>query len=157
MQPFLGEETAIFNLSTRFPDQIKFVTQEVVQYPEYSNAAELIQSAYNQACHLYLHRAINNVPMEKTAALVQQLEETIEHVPEGSPGEHGLVWVYFIAAAESSTQRHRNFFRDRLLHIYNRIGFSNILRSFKILDGIWQDSNSKWTNVIMQLEQVFVF
>ncbi|RDW91970.1 hypothetical protein BP5796_01364 [Coleophoma crateriformis] len=157
MQPFLGEEIAVLNLSTRFADQIQFITQEVVQYPEYAEAAELIQSAHDQACDLYLHRAINNVPVEKTATLVQQLQDTIEPVAQGSPGEHGLVWVYFIAAAESSTQSHRDFFRNRLLHIYNRIGFSNILHSFKILDGIWQDSDSRWTNVIMQLEQVFVF
>ncbi|KAL3418613.1 hypothetical protein PVAG01_10329 [Phlyctema vagabunda] len=157
MQPYLGDGNLQLNISTRFPNHANFIAQDSIHYPEYAQKGKMLEGAFEQACDLYLQRALGILPAEETMARVQKLKETVEHIPQRSVGEHALVWVYFISAAESSTEEHRTFFRGRLLDIYSRSGFSNVLCSLKILDGIWKSTDKRWTNILTDIDQVFVF
>lgn len=67
-------------------------------------------------------------------------------VTKDTTGAHTLVWVYFIAAAESRTPAHRAFFSHRLGELYDIGKFGNIPVALATLEKIWAlDPSRRWT------------
>jgi hypothetical protein len=68
-------------------------------------------------------------------------------ITKTTPGAHTLVWVYFIAAAESRTHGDRMFFSQRLSELYDIGRFGNIPVAVATLDRIWalDSSTQRWT------------
>lgn len=74
------------------------------------------------------------------------LRTLIEPIAKTTPGAHTLVWVYFIAAAESRTPDHRVFFSYRLAELYEIGRFGNIPIALATLNQIWAlDPQQRWT------------
>ena len=100
-----------------------------------------LESAIDQACKIYTRRVLSGQSQGKDsgiADLLDKLKATVEEIPIGIPGEHALIWVYFLTAAESSSTVHREFFAGRLAGVYERVKSSNIARTFNILHSIWE-------------------
>ena len=72
-------------------------------------------------------------------------------------GAHALVWVCFIAGAETSDQQQREFFVARMNETYERTRFRNIPAAVESLQRIWmRKSGQKWTSCLPELTQVLV-
>lgn len=100
-----------------------------------------LESAIDQACKIYALRVLGGPPQGNdlsVAGLLDKLKATVEEIPIGIPGEHALIWVYFLTAAESSSTVHREFFAGRLAGVYERVKSSNIAKTFNILHSIWE-------------------
>lgn len=100
-----------------------------------------LESAIDQACKIYARRVLSDQSQGKDSGitdLLDKLKATVEEIPIGIPGEHALIWVYFLTAAESSSTVHREFFAGRLAGVYERVKSSNIARTFNILHSIWE-------------------
>ncbi|KAL2064372.1 hypothetical protein VTL71DRAFT_4866 [Oculimacula yallundae] len=154
IQPFLSEKTAVWNHNSQLLGQLKFLENAVVQHPGRMGTIRLLGQAFFHASEIYLNRAIHNISRAETISNVEELKVTVDQLPVDGPGEHILVWVYFIGAAESSTRSQQDFFRSRLQRLYSTTGFSNIISSLRILDHIWANSETKWTQLI--LDQAFI-
>ena len=86
-----------------------------------------------------LPEAVVNLTLERLCTLVTP-------VTKDTTGAHTLVWVYFIAAAESRTSAHRAFFSHRLGELYDIAKFGNIPVALATLEKIWALGTSRrWT------------
>ena len=116
-----------------------------------------LESAIKQACSIYTSHVLSDSPPEDIEHLLRELRNTVESLPEHLPGENALAWVYFIGAAESSSQFSRNFFAKRLMGIYERGNAADVTTSFHLLHLIWnqQVRGGSWTEVLKQMPLVF--
>ena len=115
-----------------------------------------LESAIKQACAIYSYHVANNGPPDNIEDLLETLKNTVGGIPNHTPGENALAWVYFIAAAESSTATKRQFFAKRLMGIYERGTVSDVTTSFNVLHQIWnsQVTGDSWAKVQMQMPLV---
>lgn len=112
-----------------------------------SIVADIIQ----QACNIYLLRARNSLSHSLSYELVEQFLAAQHACPEGSPGEHVLIWAIFVVAAECSSPQHRVLFVNKFRRYYQRLGFSNTLKAIELLEKIWSISDGqRWTSFIAQ-------
>ena len=125
-------------------------------YPQHAETARRVETAICLASDIYCHRVLNDAPLEMTAEIVDSLKKVVEKMPSGSPAEHSLVWVYFVAAAESFTPEHRAFFVGRLTKLYQRMAFGNILGCLEMLELIWKSPEVRWSKLITEIPQVLV-
>jgi hypothetical protein len=112
-----------------------------------------LEDAIKQACAIYSYHILHDGPPSNIESLLETLKKTVEGIPNHTPGENALAWVYFIAAAESSTAVKRTFFAKRLMGIYERGHFSDVTSAFTVLHEIWgfQGTGNSWTKVLMQM------
>ena len=110
-----------------------------------------LEVAVRQACGIYTQHIFQTSSMEQTNLLLEQLKTTVEGIPIYCPGEQALAWVYFVAAAESKLEEHRNFFVVKLRELFDRIPFPDTAQTFAMLDCIWNNPflASTWTKVPM--------
>lgn len=114
-------------------------------HPEHTEALTLIANLKQQAYDIYLYRAFAIGTAPSFTDVIDEFKTSIEAFPEGSPGEHVLIWPSFIAASESISPEHREFFKGFLLRQYRRNGFLNILRALELLERIWaRDKDDEW-------------
>jgi hypothetical protein len=115
-----------------------------------------LESAIKQACTIYSYHILNNGPPDNVQDMLETLKNTVGGIPNHTPGENALAWVYFIAAAESSTASMRTFFAKRLMGIYERGTFSDVTTAFTVLHQVWgfQGTGNSWTKVLMQMPLV---
>lgn len=80
-------------------------------------------------------------------ATLDFLRQLVLPITKTTPGAHTLVWVYFIAAAESRTPDDRIYFSQRLGELYDIGRFGNIPVALATLDWIWalDLSRQRWT------------
>lgn len=82
---------------------------------------------------------------------VQQIRTLYEQLDQTAPGSHAVVWPIFVAAAESVSEDHRQYFTAALKRIYSTVGYANISRGFTILPELWaQRSRKSWTSAILE-------
>jgi hypothetical protein len=78
--------------------------------------------------------------------LIEEFKWLLLELEPSSEGAHTLVWPYFIVAAESRTQEHRDFFYRRLNYIWSATGYRNIRVAMDALQKIWgQQGFERWT------------
>ena len=156
-QPLLEEGSGALALRQRSEMSFDFISNVAIFLPELSQELELYSAAIHSACNIYITRATLNPPHSETVADVDRLKALCESVQPSTPGHHTLVWVYFIAAAESSTLEHRQFFTMRLQEVYSRTRFHNIPTALVALQEVWKmQSMRRWTAVLSETMPVFI-
>lgn len=156
-QPLLDETSGALALQQRSDLSMDFISNVAIFLPELSKELEIYSAAINIACSLYITRASKNPPHSDTIPDVERLKSLCQPVSPSTPGHHTLVWVYFIAAAESSTLEHRQFFSDRLRQVYSCTGFHNIPIALDALQTIWRMQGARrWTSLLLEIMPVFI-
>lgn len=156
-QPLLEEEPSTLWDNSRSQASMDFITNVAIFRPDLSKELEVYKAAIRTVCDIYVTRAALNPSHTETTAQLDQLKAICERVHSNTPGHHTLVWVYFIAAAESSTLEHRQFFTTRLQEVYTRTRFNNIPTALKTLHEIWKMQNERrWTELLPDVMPVFI-
>lgn len=127
-------------------------------YPQYSSVFDILADLRQQAFDIYLKRVLGpgDTKKESSTANIEKFIKTLESFPQGSPGEHVLIWSCFIAASESREPAHKLFFQHFLSKQYSRNGFANILIALDLLQKIWaRSSNADWPALLPE-PQVFI-
>jgi hypothetical protein len=85
------------------------------------------------------------------------LRKLLTPVAKTSMGAHTLVWVYFVAAAESRTRAHRVFFHQRLGELHEIANFGNIPVALATLERIWGlGPRRRWTREAGMIPPVLI-
>lgn len=156
-QPLLEEGTGAISLANRSEDYFDFVSNVAIFQPTLAWEISLYKIAIHRACNIYITRATINPPHCETVADLEELKLLCEQIHPSTPGHHTLVWPYFIAAAESSTLAHRQFFTMRLQEVYSRTRFHNIPVALTALQEVWKvQSKRRWTEIISEVMPVFI-
>lgn len=103
------------------------------------------------ACDIYVQRATHNPPMHQTIPSVERFKQIAEKVNtyDSIIGRHLLAWAYFVVAAESSTEGHREFFLDRLQTLHSMTGCGNVLKAMEQIRGFWAvQGTTRWTRLL---------
>lgn len=104
--------------------------------PQLITAFEHLDSAVIQACDLHKQQA-SSKEGQRVESMLEILKATVSKIPNNTPGEHALAWIYFVAATKSRSDEHRSFFSVSLANLYKRLGFGNISSSFELLHRSW--------------------
>lgn len=122
------------------------------------NIFEALESIIKQTCDIYSYHILHDTPPDNIEEMLDLLKFTAEQIPPYSPGENGLAWAYFIAAAETSVPAKRTFFSKRLMGIYERGTFVDTTSAFVLLHHIWtsHEAGDSWTRALQQTPSVFV-
>jgi hypothetical protein len=156
-QPLLQEKPSAVWQSSRSNDSMAFITNIAILRPDLSTELELYKTAIRLACDLYVARATISLCYSESVPQLDRLQAICERIQVTTPGHHTLVWTYFIAAAESITLKHREFFITRLQEIYKRTGFHNIPAALSALQTIWKVQLERpWTEVLPHVMPVFI-
>lgn len=106
---------------------------------------------------MYVRRATLGPDVPPMTAQVALLKATLEKFPANTPLERDLGWVYFIAAAESSSEEQRLYFYDLLLKRHRRSGFANVLGVLEFLEEHWRrDNKQNWVEQLLYLPSFVV-
>ncbi|KAK1854853.1 hypothetical protein CCHR01_02533 [Colletotrichum chrysophilum] len=129
-------------------------------YPDYCSTFDHLADLRQQAFSIYLNRALgDSIMRESSAELINSYQKGLESLPDGSVGEHCLVWPTFIAALECRNHKQQSFFEQFLLRQYHRNQFSNILKALELLRSIWDQtgrgSETNWPALIPSM-RVFI-
>ncbi|KUJ07711.1 uncharacterized protein LY89DRAFT_691450 [Mollisia scopiformis] len=116
-----------------------------------------LESAVKQACAIYTYHTTCGNPPENIEALLKELKDTALLIPSNTPGESGLAWVYFIAAAKSASPLYRTFFARRLMGIHERRSFADVTTAFSVLQQIWDnwETGVKWMSSLSRMPLIF--
>ena len=126
---------------------------------------ELIRQCFVSACAMYTRCAtgantISSFDFSHNLIQERAIEQLIEIMLQISPsarGAHALVWVCFVAGAETMDEAYRAFFVERMNQIYAHTQFRNIPTAIQGLEKIWSRKNGKrWTLCLPQLSNVLV-
>ena len=125
--------------------------------PSLSHEFQIYRTAIRRACDLYITRATLDPCYSETVPHLDRLQVLCEPIQPTTPGQHILVWVYFLAAAESSTQKHREFFTGRLRSLHESTKFQNIPVALAALEEIWKvRPRRRWTEALSELAPIFI-
>ncbi|KAK5045059.1 hypothetical protein LTR84_010207 [Exophiala bonariae] len=156
-QPLLGESAGTTTLRTPLEAYFDFISNAAIFHPGLATQIGVFKSAICQACNIYLRRATQNPEQSESSAALDTLKELCEGIHPNTPGHHTLVWVYFVAAAESVSLGHRDFFTMRLQEVYSRTRFHNIPTALSALQKLWKvQSERRWTEVLPEIMPVFI-
>lgn len=122
--------------------------------PEYSSMFDVIAGLRQQAFDIYLERTMPGSSTQ-SADRIERFKAVLETIPDGSPGDHTLVWPTFIVASESLVPEHRLFFQQFLERQFLRNGFSNILKGLALLARIWESDDGAWPALLPE-PRVFI-
>lgn len=122
--------------------------------PEYSSMFDVIAGLRQQAFDIYLERTVPGSSTQ-SADRIERFKAVLETIPDGSPGDHTLVWPTFIVASESRVPEHRLFFQQFLERQFLRNGFSNILKGLALLARIWESDDGAWPALLPE-PRVFI-
>ncbi|KAF5001961.1 hypothetical protein FDECE_10763 [Fusarium decemcellulare] len=120
-------------------------------HPEHEELMSYIFDLITLACNIYVQRATHNPPMHQTVPLVERFKRTAEKVDvyDNVIGQHLLAWSYFVVAAESSIDSHREFFLERLRTLHSATGSGSVLKAIEQIQGFWAvQSTTRWTRLL---------
>ncbi|KAI5195538.1 hypothetical protein E4T39_08165 [Aureobasidium subglaciale] len=137
-----GRETFGKDLSFYF-DLI--FSQRYLDTPRIAEHTIIFQEAIQQARNIYMRQAFGSYHAEQLYNDVEQLRLLVTPIDSNNPCMHTLPWVYFIAAASSNDQGHREFFARRLAQVHEKTRMNNIIVALERLKMIWLlQPNGKW-------------
>lgn len=93
-----------------------------------------MEDATSLACQIYKMSSTtdpnNNTEQQQlssqsTIALLNKLQSTVHNIPPFALSENSLVWVYYVAAGNSTQSHHREYFTSRLAALLDRLGHEN--------------------------------
>jgi hypothetical protein len=94
-----------------------------------------IESTTAQACSIYNlisaydhHESVSRLStsLSELNTLLNALTSTVSNIPPFALGENSLVWVYSVAASQSSRPEHCVFFTSQLAELLRRVGHQDI-------------------------------
>lgn len=155
ISPLLSWEKGVARLSQLMPLSYtgKSGWQDLASYwkahPDFQESWPLINDLHEQACNIYITRALAPLESRPRMDLVNDFINTLDSIPSSSPGAHVLPWTIFMAAAECSEPVQQRYFERFLLEFHKRNGFANIVMAIGCLREIWSRPRSKsWTNIL---------
>jgi hypothetical protein len=105
--------------------------------------------AFIKASQIYLGRVSST---RDQWDLLEDLKQLVSQIDPDQMGSHALVWVCFIAAADSTDPEHRRFFVDRMNQVFSKTKFHNISAGMQSLPAIWSHQGSgRWTQNLAKL------
>jgi hypothetical protein len=156
-EPLLAEGPGAMSLARRPEEYFDFVSNAAIFQPALAREIGIYKCAIHSACDIYLTRATTGPPHSETVPVLDRLQALCSQIQSTTPGHHTLVWVYFIAAAESSTFEHRQFFTMRLQEVFSQTKFHNIPSALAALQEIWKvQSERRWTEILPKVMPVFI-
>ncbi|KAF2095859.1 hypothetical protein NA57DRAFT_58928 [Rhizodiscina lignyota] len=154
--PFLNRDAGVHALTYQAQQSFDCLHYYGRLHPKYSPTFNLIAELRQHAYDIYLDRVLTKGATTASRGMVGHFVRTVQSLPEGSPGEHVLVWPVFIAASESSTPEYRMYFEQFLERQYRRNGFVNIPIALKLLKRIWTEGiKEDWPELLPE-PQVFI-
>jgi len=136
IEPWAASEEQYFEFFALSPSMERSQHRNVATIKE---AFKLVHTLTMQQNNALLPDSVVNATIDLLRTLVTPITKT-------EPGAHTLVWVYFIAAAESRTTSDRIFFSQRLGELYDIGRFGNIPVALVTLERIWTlDLRQRWT------------
>ncbi|KAH9872740.1 hypothetical protein J1614_005134 [Plenodomus biglobosus] len=168
--PQLGEDNGLPAVMESYQSMISWLPPACEQLPTGSEEVlimETIRQCFILASVIYIRRATTELSDDPASSssieddsqqpLIEDLVMRLSEVPPTSPGAHALVWVCFVAAAETADPIQRQFFVDYMLGIYERTKFRNITVGVQSLERIWsRRGNKRWTQCLSELSNVLV-
>lgn len=118
----------------------------------------LYNEAFRRAAQIYLHRSrsyLNPGNDFQAMEMLNDFQQLLIDLDPTTQGAHTLVWPYFIAAAESSTETHRQYFVEKLRHIESATGYRNVSVAIQKLPDLWKRQRTeRWTISLPRLMTV---
>lgn len=171
-QPFLDPSSC----TSRLPSESRLfphVHTSLEFIPDQSDrqTASAVLEAYRISYRIYMnHHPLNAGGSDRRDTIaLEQLRRLVTPIPPDIRGGRSLVWVYFIAAAESSNDDvggreaqadepgNRAFFSDRLRAIYAATGTQNIPLGLAVLDQLSHTRNvTGWPDALTRIASPFV-
>ncbi|CAG7934874.1 unnamed protein product [Penicillium nalgiovense] len=153
-QPLLGEHQGVTVLSFPLEHYLDWTCYNLPPDSEHNHMLHLSRVAFIKASQIYLGRVASN---DDQWQLLQSLMELVSQIDPNQMGSHALVWVCFIAAADSTDPEHRSFFVNRMNLIFAKVKFHNIPAGVQTLPAIWsQQGSSRWTKNLSQLAPILI-
>lgn len=154
-QPFLEEEGGVKFIQEAFEECINWLPcEDLPAGCQDRRNVLLIRQCFAEACSIYLGRATTD---HEQKVAIERLIQLLLQIDSDARGAHALVWVCFIAGAETSDQQQREFFVTRMSETYERTRFRNIPAAVQSLQRIWmRKSGQKWTSCLPELTRVLV-
>lgn len=147
-QPLLGEVQGLDALRLPLDHYLDWMYYDVPADSDYSRILQASRLAFMKASEIYIGRATTN---QNQWELVESLRRIVSQVDPDGPGAHALVWVCFIAAADSTDPEHRQYFTDRMRSVFAKTRFRNITTSLESLPAIWaQQGTKRWTEHVFR-------
>ena len=138
---------------------LEFITWCESVHPELKPLLSQLANLTTLACDIYVQRAIFNPPPEATVHRIEEFKQSLNEIDAyvDIVGRHLLAWPYFIIAAESSTEDHRNFFLEKLVSLHSKTGCWNLLRAVEQVREIWASQGVvRWTSLLGGPTQAFI-
>lgn len=154
--PFLSQPEGMETLTLAAPQGFECLLHYSTLHPEYGSLFSVLIDLGLQAHGIYLKRVMAGPEAPASVELVDKFIDTLSSISSGSPGEHTLVWATFMAASESSTPEHQQFFREALVSHYRRNGFVNILRALDHLERIWSRGKEEDWTILLPEPRAFI-
>jgi hypothetical protein len=146
-RPMLGETQGIHALQLPIERYLDWTVYDLPPESKHHRVLALSRLAFMKASQIYLGRAMVD---QDQWGLLESLKQVVSQIDPDEPGSHALVWVCFIAAADSRDPEHREFFTDRMNKVYAKTQFRNISAAIESLPGIWSAQGSgRWTKELI--------
>ena len=145
--PLLGATEPIEPWSASEDLYFEFFNLSPSMERSHHHSIAIIKEAFKVVHTLTMQQNNALLPDAVVNTTLEMLRTLVLPITKATPGAHTLVWVYFIAAAESRTLGDRMFFSQRLGELYDIGRFGNIPVALATLNRIWalDHSQQRWT------------
>lgn len=148
-QPLLGEAHGVQALRLPLDHYLDWTYYDLPSDSEHHKLLHLSRMAFIKASQIYLGRVTST---RDQWDLLEDLKQLVSQVDPEQMGSHALVWVCFIAAADSTDPEHRSFFVDRMNKVFKKTKFHNISAGMQSLPAIWShQASGRWTRGLAKL------
>jgi hypothetical protein len=153
-QPLRGEHEGVDALRLPLDHYLDWTYYDLPPDSEHNKILHLSRMAFIKASQIYLGRVTSD---QDQWELLERLKQLVSQIGPDQMGAHALVWVCFIAAADSTDPEHRRFFVDRMNRIFAKTKFQNISAGVQALPAIWsQQGSARWTQSLTQLAPALI-
>ena len=148
-QPLLGETHGVEALRLPLDHYLDWTYYDLPSDSPHHHLLHVSRMAFIKASQIYLGRVTST---RDQWDLLEDLKQLVSQINPNQMGSHALVWVCFIAAADSTDPEHRRFFVDRMNHVFRQTKFHNISAGMQSLPAIWSHQGSgRWTQNLAKL------
>ncbi|RMZ07548.1 hypothetical protein D0860_05065 [Hortaea werneckii] len=149
VRPFLDPAPGAVMLEGNIKHHLDFITCFSDCGPWYSAQVSCLEGAVQLAKDIYLEDYNGEHHPNACHIRLERLRDMTSSITLATPGMHALVWPYFVAAASSRSQDHREYFVFKLREIHQKTPMNNILIAIERLEEIWERFPSGgWTKCL---------
>ncbi|KAE8371989.1 hypothetical protein BDV26DRAFT_111831 [Aspergillus bertholletiae] len=153
-QPLLNESQGMDALGFHPSRYLDWTDYELPPESRHNRILSVVRQAFIEASQIYILRATTNHNLWDR---LESLKQLVSRVDPDEQGAHALVWVCFIAAADSTDPAHRHYFTERMNQVFARTKFQNIVAAVGTLPDIWaRQGSERWTSNLIQLTPTLV-